>query len=259
MTPLVEVVAAGSGWLVVNKPADLVCHPTKDGEMSSLIGRLRLHCGPAGTPVMINRLDRESSGLVLVATERDCARELGRLWETRGVRKSYLALVHGHPEADEGVVEAPLGRDETSRVAIKDKVRGDGISAQTAYRVLCRFARQASPFSLLQVEPRTGRKHQIRIHLASLGHPIVGDKLYGGDEDLYLALVEGRLTEAQRDKLILKSHGLHAWRLSFSWRGRDHTFEAAPPAEFREFVRDNWLDLRSDCDRSPVAAANPAE
>lgn len=258
MPPPVEIVAAGAGWLVVNKPADLVCHPTKDGEMSSLIGRLRLHCGPTGTPVMINRLDRETSGLVLVATDRDCARELGRLWETRGVRKTYLAMVHGHPKADEGVVDAPLGRDDASRVAIKDKVREDGASARTAYRVLRRFARLESLFSLLQVEPMTGRKHQIRIHLAHIGHPVVGDKLYGGDEGLYLALVERRLTEAQRIRLLLNSHALHAWRLGFAWRGLEYAFTAEPSQELREFAGDHWPQVFPDRDRSLVAAAVPA-
>jgi 23S rRNA pseudouridine1911/1915/1917 synthase len=99
-----------------------------------------------------------------------------------------------------------------------------------------RFTRGGGDFSLLRVLPRSGRKHQIRIHLAHLGHPIVGDKLYGGDEDMYLALVEDRLTPEQRARLVFANHALHARALRFEWRGVAREFSCAPEPWFGEFI-----------------------
>jgi 23S rRNA pseudouridine1911/1915/1917 synthase len=164
------------------------------------------------------------------------ARLLGKIWEGRAVEKEYLAIVHGHVKDDRGVVDAPLGRDESSRVTVKDCVRAGGAAAATEFIVEKRFARAEGEFSLLRVRPRTGRKHQIRIHLAHLGHPIVGDKLYGGDEDLYLALVEDRLTSPQRARLIFAHHALHARALRFEWRGRLQEFSCDPEPWFVTFL-----------------------
>jgi 23S rRNA pseudouridine1911/1915/1917 synthase len=285
----------------------LVCHPTKGDAFSSLISRARLYLKPSApwrgeaerrrlnlqpSTHLVNRLDRETSGVVIIAKNSETAGELGKIWETRAVQKEYLAIVHGHVRDGHGLIDAPLGKDERSRVAIKDCVRSDGAPSQTEYWVECCFNRPrprqskseddgrgrerggvcsefrlqaatpsnlnhtvlpsagtsedqplgapmlgegGSTFSLLRLIPRTGRKHQIRIHLAHLGHPIVGDKLYGGDEDLYLALVENRLTDEQRARLILPHHALHARAVRFTWRDRPVEFSCAPESWFSGF------------------------
>jgi 23S rRNA pseudouridine1911/1915/1917 synthase len=242
LNTLFAIIHEDAELLVINKPADLVCHPSKNGDLSSLIGRVRLHLGADSSPHLVNRLDRETSGITIVAKTAEAARGLGKLWQTRSVHKEYLAIVHGHVADDSGLIDAPLGKDQHSKVAIKDSVRPDGAASQTGYEVLRRFTRTAAPFTLLRVLPHTGRKHQIRIHLAHLGHPILGDKIYGGDEDAYLALVEDRLTAEQRTVLIVPNHALHAKAVRFHWRGKPVEFACEPAAWFAEFYAGRQLN-----------------
>lgn len=262
--PLLKLLYEDDHLLVVNKPADLVCHPTKTHCMSSLIARLRIHLGtcplgqvspycihipggtcpwhttlmePAPTVSLVNRLDRETSGIVLAAKDSDTARMLGNLMRSGKMQKMYQAIVQGIPNPPSGIIDQPLGDDEQSIVVVKDCVRQDGTPAQTVYRLVQTFEHEGKPYSLLNVFPHTGRKHQIRIHLAWIGCPIVGDKLYGDSEQYYLDLVEGRLTDAQRKELLLPYHALHARKLSFTtWEGKDWQFECEPEPWFLEFM-----------------------
>ena len=246
MSELFEVLYEDAELLVINKPAGLVCHPTKGDVYSSLISRLRLYVG-AGVPShLVNRLDRETSGVILAVKGDQRVGKIKQLFAEREVTKEYLAIVHGHVSADSGGCAEPLGRDEASVVAVKDCVRPDGSVARTDFTVEQRFERvipdpkpetqDPRPFTLLRVRPHTGRKHQIRIHLAHLGHPIVGDKIYGGDERLYLDFVERRLTEEQRRRLILPCHALHAESLRFNWLLKERVFRAEPEPWFTGFI-----------------------
>jgi 23S rRNA pseudouridine1911/1915/1917 synthase len=241
MQQLFDIIYEDREFLVVHKPAGLVCHPTKTDEYSSLISRARLYLGQDIRPQLINRLDRETSGITLLAKNDDSARRLRQLWERRLVSKEYIAVVHGHVPLAHQLISAPLGKDESSRVAIKDCVHLEGAPAQTEIWLESTFSTQSSNFSLLRVQPHTGRKHQIRIHMAHIGHPIVGDKLYGGDEDLYLALVENRLTEQQRARLILPYHALHAAQVRFHWAGQERVFHTQAEPWFTAFCRADAL------------------
>ncbi len=211
---MLNIVEETADYIILDKPGDLVCHPTKGDAYSSLIGRLRLYFeGTDVEPRFVNRLDRETSGLVVVSKNRAYHKVLYHQLET--AEKVYWAAVEGCLTDESGVIEQPLGKDEKSAVAVKQTVREDGKPSRTRWKLLA----QAQDASLLEIKLDTGRMHQIRVHLSWLGHPVVGDKLYGGDETLYLELVAHSWTPrleaslASRRQLLsaveLKTHAHH--------------------------------------------------
>jgi 23S rRNA pseudouridine1911/1915/1917 synthase len=181
---------------------------------------LAFEIASGGQVSIVNRLDRETSGLVLVAKTAAAARDFGLLMQRQQLRKEYLAIVWGWPEWEYKLVDAPLdrqGKHQQSAIWLKQIIHATGAPAQTKFFVERRFTKSTSSgyrFSVIRAIPRTGRTHQIRVHLASIGHPIVGDKLYGPDEQLYLRFIETGWTHELEQRLLLSRQALHSAKLA---------------------------------------------
>jgi 23S rRNA pseudouridine1911/1915/1917 synthase len=231
-------------YLVVDKPPHLMVHPSVPGNPPTLLDGLEalcayeLACG--GQLSLINRLDRETSGIVLVAKHKAAARMLGKAMERREFRKSYLAIAWGWPEQNEFVVDGPLlrkGDVAESPIWVKQIVHPDGKESKTRFEVVRCFEKttdHGDRFCLLRCRPLTGRMHQIRVHAAHAGHPIVGDKLYGPDERCYLDFIETGWTSDLANRLLLERQALHA--ASLGWEDRD--WQCPLPADLRAFCGD---------------------
>lgn len=220
--------------LVLNKPGDIVCHPSKDGPWSSLCGASREYLGGGGLVHLIFRLDRETSGVVVLAKDSDMARQLQMAAQERRYAKIYLAILTGELAA-ETVVDQPLGPDYSGQVAIKNCVVpvGQGQTAITRFTPL--VARGG--FTLARVLTETGRKHQIRAHAQWLGHWLVGDKIYGPDQKLFLQFIETGWTPALAEKIFLPRQALHCAEIDLTLAGHEQVFRAALPEDLRAFVK----------------------
>ena len=217
-------------YLVFDKPGWVVCHPSKDGPWSSLVGAVKAWRSLAASH-LVSRLDRETSGVILLAKHPAAASVAQTAMERRWVTKTYLALLEGEL-AEPTLVDQPLGPDETSDIAVRTAIRAGGSPASTFLEPLHR----AGGFTLARVQPHTGRKHQIRAHALWLGHPVVGDKLYGRDPSLYLEFAREGWTERHARQLALPRQALHAARLDFVAPTLRRTFRAPLAPDLREFV-----------------------
>jgi 23S rRNA pseudouridine1911/1915/1917 synthase len=219
--------------VVILKPAGLVMHPGAGRREGTLAARILARYGPLpgapGRPGLVHRLDRDTSGLIVVARDTHTLRRLQAAIADRQVERIYEALVWGDPRAAAGTIEAPIARSRRDRTRMA-AARAGGRPAASEYRVVERFARLASR---LEVRLRTGRTHQIRVHLAFIGHPVIGDPTYGGRP---LRLTAIPAAERERARLLLQAidrQALHAHRLAFKhpMTGVELGFEAARPAD----------------------------
>ena len=189
-----------------------------------LRGLLAYEIANGGQVSIINRLDRETSGLTLIAKTRDAARLFSGLMQQRQIEKEYLALVNGWPADDRFDVDQPILRQgdvQSSRIYLKQMVHPSGGAAFTSFEVLERREWEDRRISLVRAHPHTGRMHQIRVHLAWSGHYVLGDKIYGPDEAHYLRFIETGWTDALAKELLLPRHALHSARMKINSQGHD--------------------------------------
>jgi 23S rRNA pseudouridine1911/1915/1917 synthase len=209
-----KIVYEDTDLMVVDKPAGLTVHPAPGHYTHTLVNAVLAHVpglqtGESGRPGIVHRLDKDTSGLIVIAKNAAAHMKLARQFKERSVSKVYIALVYGHLAPEEGIIEANIGRHPRDRQRMA--VVTEGREAQTDYKVIRYF----DNYTLLEVKPRTGRTHQIRVHLAAIGFPIVGDAVYGKKAD------------------FLGRQFLHAGKLRFKLPSTGQTceFESPLPAD----------------------------
>lgn len=234
-----RVIDESEDWIVVDKPPPLAVHPANGKVEPTLLGGLEellLYERTNGARLSIlTRLDRETSGLVLVAKNAAAARHFSLQFQDRAVKKEYLALVHGWPEWESLRVEASIIR-AGGEIWLRQAVDPAGRNCVTGFQVEKRFSNALGRFARVRCFPETGRMHQIRVHLEHAGHPLVGDKIYGTDGSPYLEQFAGRLSDESVARLILPRHALHACKLSIGWQGQMMEWDSPLPGDLASFA-----------------------
>jgi len=248
-----DIVFEDDDLAVINKPAGMMVHAGAGSEASNrgtLVNALLHHfqnlsaVGGDLRPGIVHRLDKDTSGLILVAKNDLAHRRLAEMFSERRCHKTYLALVHGALPRDRGTINAPIARDAVRRTRMTTR-RPDGRAAVSHFTVLERLLTPRGPFTLLEVNIETGRTHQIRVHLSSLGHPVVGDSLYGAPALITAPVVSKSAATRPRKPapgapapLTLPRNFLHAARLVFPHpvSGKELSFQAPLPPELTSFL-----------------------
>lgn len=221
-------------FIILNKPADIAMHPSTIHTTDTVANWLIAHFPDSMTvgedvlrPGIVHRLDKDTSGVCVIAKTQEAFMELKELFRQRLMQKTYVAIVHGHIAPTQGIIDTAIARSLTrNKQAIIDTdlmIRGRIRDAITRYTVIRSFG----DFDIVEAQPKTGRKHQIRVHLYSVGHPIVGDKLYSTK----LTRKADRL-----HKPAIQRHLLHAKRLQFNLFGEDYDFSSPLPEDFTQFL-----------------------
>ena len=226
-----EIIYQDENIIVVNKPAGMQVHPSDVEKENTLVNALvvdfseikKVHDGSEDSwmrPGIVHRLDKDTSGAIVVARNQKTFDELKRKFADREMEKNYVALVYGHLKKEAGVVDAPIARSASfkKQKIARGKMKGTARPALTEYKLLKRY----QDFDLVEALPKSGRMHQIRVHLSSIGNPIVGDEKYKRKD---LSIPVG-----------VKRHLLHAQKLKFELNGKKYNFSADLPQDFQGFL-----------------------